>query len=120
MISGDNVTAIIVEVIAVIGVVFVAVLQLRAEKERKRRKRADEERAKVSQEHRADDIEMELARGRVMMASGELAYVTSIAVTGGHTNGNVEEAQEAFKAARENYDALEARLSRKYLQHREL
>jgi hypothetical protein len=36
-------------------------------------------------------------------ATLDLAFVTSLAVTGGHTNGNVEEAQEKAKEAQENY-----------------
>lgn len=107
--------AIIIEIIGVVGLIVVAVLQLRAEKERKRRKRIEDDRDKTAVEQRKDDLAMELAKGRVMLASGELAYVTSIAVTGGHTNGNVEAAQKEFREARDSYDALETQLSRKYL-----
>lgn len=40
----------------------------------------------------------------LMSATLELAYVTSLAVTGGHINGNVEAAQEKAKAAQEAYE----------------
>lgn len=108
-------TDILVEVISVIGVVLVAVLQLRSERERKRRKAADEVRDRKQEEHRNDDLELAIAKGQVMLATGNLAYVTSIAVTGGHTNGNVEKAQDDFTAAQKAYDSLETRLAKKYL-----
>lgn len=40
----------------------------------------------------------------LMSATLDLAYVTSLAVTGKHTNGNVEEAQQKAKAAQEEYE----------------
>lgn len=40
----------------------------------------------------------------MMSATMELAYVTSLAVTGGHTNGNVEAAQRKAEKARTDYE----------------
>ena len=50
-----------------------------------------------------------------MLATGELAYVTSLAVTGGHTNGNVEDAQTQFEKAKREYKTFQAELAVKYL-----
>lgn len=113
-----NATAIVIEIIGVAGLVFVAILQLRAEKERKRRKKEEDQRDKQILERQHDDFEMSVQKGRVMSTAGELAYVTSIAVTGGKTNGNVEQAQKEFREAREQYEGLERELARKYLQNR--
>jgi len=111
--------AVLVEIIGTLGLVFVAILQLRSELERKRRKAAELARDKKHDEQRHDDMEMEIAKGKVMLASGELAFVTSIAVTGGHTNGNVKKAQEDFRQARVEYDELETVLARKYLKSKQ-
>lgn len=107
-------TAIVVELIGVAGLIVVAVLQVRAEQERKRRRKAEDERDKLAIEQRKADLEMGLINGKVLIASGELAYVTSLAVTGGQTNGNVEEAQQEFRKARKAYDSLEAELAERY------
>lgn len=104
-----------VEIISTVGLVLVAILQLRAERERRRRKRAEADRDRRQEEQRRDDMDMSIAKGRVMLACGELAHVTSIAVSGGHTNGNVEAAQREFMEARKAYDELETRLAKKYL-----
>lgn len=58
-------------------------------------------------EDRAQRREEE-ARLSMAMSSAtlDLAYVTSVAVTGGHTNGNVEEAQHKAKKAQEDYQAF--------------
>lgn len=110
---------IIVEVISSLALIIVAILQVRSEKERKRRKQADEAKAKAEAERRKDDLAMSKAQGQVMVACGELAYVTSLAVTGGHTNGNVEEAQEGFTKARTEYTKLQSELAEKYLHSKE-
>lgn len=109
---------IIIEIIGTAGLIAVAVLQLRSEAERKRRKASDEQRSQAERERREDDLSMSTATGRVMLACGELAYVTSLAVTGGHTNGNVEAAQTEFTAAKEEYAALQRSLAEKYLHKR--
>ena len=106
---------IIVEIIGAVSLIIVTVLQLRSEAERKRRKAADEKRTRAEKERREDDLHMTNATGRVMLACGELAYVTSLAVTGGHTNGNVEAAQNEFTAAKEEYAELQRSLAEKYL-----
>ena len=40
----------------------------------------------------------------LMSASVELSYVTSLAVTGGKTNGNVEAAQKKAREAQKKYE----------------
>lgn len=102
---------ILVEIIGALGLVAVAVLQLRSEQERKRRKTFDAQ----NEERRREELEMGIKQGEVMLASGDLAYVTSLAVTGGHTNGNVEEAQTKFTKAKQEYETLQTRLANKYL-----
>ncbi len=42
----------------------------------------------------------------MMSANMDLAYVTSLAVTGGHTNGNVEAAQKRALEAQSKYEAF--------------
>lgn len=103
---------IIVEIIAAAGLVLVAILQLRSEKERKKRTKADAH----AEQRRKDELAMSIKQGNMMLASGELAYVTSLAVTGGHTNGNVEEAQTQFVAAKREYKKFQNELASKYLQ----
>lgn len=49
-----------------------------------------------------------------MQASGsELAYITSLAVTGGHIDGNVENAQSEYLAIKSDYDKLVEELTLK-------
>lgn len=103
---------IIVEVIAVAGTIMVAILQFRSEKERKKRSKADAN----TERRRRDELEMSIKQGNMMLASGELAYVTSLAVTGGHTNGNVEAAQTQFMEAKRNYKKFQTELAARYLQ----
>ena len=105
-------TQIIVEIIAAAGLIAVTVLQLRSEKERKKRSKADAN----TERRRKDELAMSIKQGNMMLASGELAYVTSLAVTGGHTNGNVEQAQTQFVEAKQEYKKLQSELASKYLQ----
>ena len=102
---------IIVEIIAAAGLVLVAVLQLRSEKERKKRSKADAH----TEQRRRDEFAMAVKQGDMMLATGELAYVTSLAVTGGHTNGNVEDTQTQFEKAKREYKTFQAELAVKYL-----
>ena len=104
-----------IQAISSAALVLVAVLQLRAERYRKKRTAEDAAERQRQEQRRKDDLETSMSRGKVMVTSGDLAYVTSIAVTGGHTNGNVEKAQAAYNAARADYDTMEAKMARKYL-----
>jgi hypothetical protein len=101
--------------ITTLGLIIVAVLQLRAEKYRKNKDKAEEAEKQVCAEQRTDDLEMSIAKGQMIAAAGELSFVTSLAVTGGHINGNVEAAQKAYTSASKAYQAQEAKLARKYL-----
>lgn len=56
----------------------------------------NEERAKAREKE--SRLSMDL-----MEATSELSDVIAIAVSGGHVNGNVEQARERAKLARENY-----------------
>jgi len=107
--------AVLVEVISALTLLVVTILQIRSERERKRRKKQEAEREQRQDERQKDDLELAIVQGRVSLATGNLAYVTSVAVTGGHTNGDVEQAQEEFKSAKKASDELRALLAKKYL-----
>lgn len=85
----------IISLINACALIAVAVIETKASKNRKR----SEERAKRRETE--SRLSMEL-----MSASVELSYVTSLAVTGGHTNGNVEAAQKKALAAQDSYEAF--------------
>lgn len=104
-----------IQIISTIGLVLVAALQLRAEHYRKMQARADAYDKTLRDEKIKDDLELQLAQGTMIKAVGELAYVTSLAVTGGHVNGNVEAAQKAYNKSVCEYHAREAVMARKYL-----
>lgn len=87
----DNVT-IVCALISAVATVVVATIETANRKHRKR------------EEHRRERRERETYLAmELQSATLDLAFVTSLAVTGGHTNGNVEEAQEKAKEAQENY-----------------
>lgn len=88
---GENV-AVICAFIAAVATIIVAVIETGNRKHRKREQERQERR------ERENYLSMEL-----QSATLELAFVTSLAVTGGKTNGNVEEAQKKAKEAQENY-----------------
>ena len=72
--------------------IIVAVIETGNHKHRKSEKKRQERR------ERETYLAMEL-----QSATLDLAFVTSLAVTGGHTNGNVEEAQQKAKEAQAEY-----------------
>ena len=78
--------------ISAVATVIVAAIETTNRRHRKREEHRRERRERESY------LSMEL-----QSATLELAFVTSLAVTGGHTNGNVEEAQEKAKQAQEAY-----------------
>lgn len=80
-------------VMSAAATVVVAVIETKASTDRTR----TAERA-VRRE-RESRLSMEM-----MSANMDLAYVTSLAVTGGHTNGNVEAAQNKALAAKDAYE----------------
>lgn len=73
-----------------------AILVAKIETDNKKQRKQTEERAKVRE--RESRLSM-----KMMNAALDLCYVTSLAVTGGHTNGNVEEAQKTAKDAQKDY-----------------
>lgn len=92
--------------VASIATVVVAVIEARANKERKKHEseiKAAESRSQERQKRREKESRLSM---EMMSASLELAYVTSIAVTGGHINGNVEAAQRKAKTAQDAYDSF--------------
>ena len=75
--------------------IVVAIIETRAGRDRAR----TAERA--TRRERESRLSMEM-----MSANMDLAYVTSLAVTGGHTNGNVEAAQNKALAAKDAYETF--------------
>ena len=88
---GENVT-VICALIAAIATIIVATIETGNRKHRKN------EQARQDRREKAEYLSME-----VQAATLDLAFVTSLAVTGGKINGNVEEAQKKAKEAQENY-----------------
>ncbi len=80
-------------VIAAAAIIIVAIIETR---NGKRHKNEDLRRQRREKETR---LSMEL-----MSACVDLSYVTSLAVTGGKTNGNVEAAQKKAEEAQQKYE----------------
>ena len=84
--------AIVCAIVSMAATIIVACIETSNRRHRKR------EQARRERRERETYLAMEL-----QSATLDLAFVTSLAVTGGHTNGNVEEAQDKAKEAQENY-----------------
>lgn len=97
------------------GVILVAYLQLKAERQRKKQDTADEKDKNNREEQRQDDLSLQMATGNLICASGDLALTTSKAVTGQKTNGDVVKAQTEYLSALSNYHTKEALMAQKYL-----
>lgn len=80
-------------VIAAAALIVVAIIETG---NRRRHKTEETRRERREKEMR---LSMEL-----MSASVDLAYVTSLAVTGGRTNGNVKAAQKKAREAQDKYE----------------
>lgn len=89
---GETAAAVICALISMTATIIVACIETSNHNHRKREQKRQERR------ERETFLAMEL-----QSATLDLAFVTSLAVTGGHTNGNVEEAQEKAKEAQEAY-----------------
>lgn len=87
------ITEITCAIIAAAALVIVAVV----ETGNKRRRKSEE----IRRERREKEMRLSM---ELMSASVELSYVTSLAVTGGKTNGNVKKAQEKAEKAQEAYE----------------
>lgn len=90
---------VITAIISAISLIVVAAIGRKSDKNQKSSEAYREERVKL-EEIRAKENYLEM---KVQIAALDLAYVTSLAVTGGHTNGNVEAAQEKAIAAKGEY-----------------
>jgi flagellar basal body-associated protein FliL len=88
----EEIVMLICAFVSAVVAIAVAVIETGNSKHRKSEKKRQERR------ERETYLAMEL-----QSATLDLAFVTSLAVTGGHTNGNVEEAQEKAKEAQEAY-----------------
>ena len=84
---------IIVEIISAVALVLVAFI----ETDNIRKRKGDEERTR--RREKESRLSMEL-----MSACVDLAFVTSLAVTGGKVNGNVEAAQKKAAEAQKAYE----------------
>ena len=78
--------------ISALATVVVAVVETKNRRHRKREQLRQERRERES-----------FLSMQMQSATCDLAFVTSLAVTGGKTNGNVEEAQKKAKEAQEAY-----------------
>ena len=88
----ETIATVAAAIISSAALVAVAVIQTHAAADKKR----TEARA------RRREVESRLSM-ELMSATMDLAYVTSLAVTGGHVNGNVEAAQEKAEKANDKY-----------------
>ena len=87
-----EIAAVICALVSMVATIIVAVIETGNRGHRKREQTRQERR------ERETYLAMEL-----QSATLDLAFVTSLAVTGGRTNGNVEEAQMKAKHAQEEY-----------------
>lgn len=104
-------------VITALSAIAVALISARANKDRKqeaeeaearkKKEAADAEKRKAAEAEAAARRERESRLSMEMMsASIDLGIVTSLAVTGGHINGNVEAAQKKAQKAKAAYEAF--------------
>lgn len=87
-----EIATIICACIAAVSAITVAVVEHRADKDRKTSNRRAERRARESR------LSMDL-----MSATCELAVITAVAMREGHTNGTLEPALATAQEAQENY-----------------
>ena len=94
-------------IIPAIATIVVAIIEALAVKDRRDRKKENEELIKRS------DIRKEESRlsMQMMSASLQLSVVTANALTGGHNNGNVEEARKSAQEAQKQYNEFLQRVS---------
>ena len=92
---GEQILSLCIACLSAAATICVAVIETKAAKGHKRSEECAKRRETESK------LSMEL-----ISASVDLSYVTSLAVTGGHTNGNVEAAQKKAKVAQDNYEAF--------------
>lgn len=94
-------------IISGVCLVAVAVIEAIATKDRRRAKN-ESERLKRHEQQRAEETRLAMAMNSATL---QLCVVTANALTGGHNNGNVEQARTAAKKAEAEYDAFIQRLA---------
>ena len=104
-----------IQAISTAGIVYVAILQLRAEKLRKKQDTEEEKYKKEKEQQNRDNLSLQIKTGSLLGATGDLAFNTSRAVAGEKTNGDVQKAQTAYLKALAEYHTEEAEMARKYL-----
>ena len=85
--------------IPALATVVVAIIEAQASKDRKAAEKRDAE----TKERAARRKKESILSMKMMFAALQLSEVSARALTGGHNNGNVEEAMEEAKQAREEY-----------------
>lgn len=96
-----SVIAAVIAALAALGVATIQALAYRKEK--------------LNGDRQEDAFEFQIECGNLIIAIGALSFITSLAVTGQHTNGNVEEAQTRYKEALTSYEAMKEKLARKWI-----
>lgn len=90
------------EIISALAMIVVALIEWRAQKDRKAMQKAHEEaELRAKQREKENRLSMQM-----MDATLQLSIVTANALTGGHNNGNVEAAREAAQEAQTAYKAF--------------
>lgn len=89
-------------IIPALGTIVVAIIEAIASRERKDM-RAANERAEERAKLRTKESRLSM---NMMSATLKLSVVTANALTGGHNNGNVQEARDAAEQANEEYEAF--------------
>lgn len=95
-------TEVLVAMIGAAATIIVAVIELRASRDRKRAKQ-DREQAEVRAERRETESRLSMD---LMLATSEMTDVLCLALQGGQINGNVEKARQKGEDAREAYRAF--------------
>lgn len=88
--------------IAAAATIIVALIELRASRDRMRVKQ-DREQAEVRAERREEESRLSMD---LMLATSEMTDVLCLALQGGQINGNVEKARQKGEDAREAYRAF--------------
>lgn len=94
-------------VIPAISAIVVAVVEAIAARDRKKAK-SREDTLKRHEQQRAEEARLAMTMNSATL---KLCVVTANALTGGHNNGNVEQAKEAAQKAEAEYDAFMQRLA---------
>ena len=92
--------AVIAAFVSAFASVRVAKISRKASEQQERALKHEEEISKHNERREREAV----LQGKMITALGELENVTAIAVKGGHTNGNMEAAQEKLNKAIEDYD----------------